>query len=217
VYDRAMTATLLALHGFTQNGANLRAELAELVARFDAGPRIECPDGPFVCAEASVERLQRMVGGARWPGPHLAWWDATDDGREYRGLDLACERLGEIVERALADGGRVGVLGFSQGAIATACLAALAAHGRFPRFDFAVLIAGRTPRADAIAPLFASPLPIPSLHVWGTRDALSSAAGSLAECFDAGTREIATWAGPHVVPTRGTAADAIVRFVARFC
>jgi predicted esterase len=211
-----MTTTLLGLHGFTQNGALMRAGLEPLTQRLHEGLRLVCPDGPMSCSEASVERLQSRVGGERWPGPHCGWFNASDDGREYVGFEAAHTLLAGHVERARAAGERVGLLGFSQGAIATACFAALAAHGRFPRLDFAVLVAGRTPRADAIMPLLAQKVALPSLHVWGERDALArETAGPLAECFDPGTRELAVWPGPHVVPTRGDAAEAIVRFLER--
>ena len=69
-------------------------------------------------------------------------------------------------------------------------------------------------RAEQLQPLFAGPLGTPSLHVWGERDAFAmSESPKLLSEFDAAGREVARWPGPHVVPTHGPAADAIVRFV----
>ena len=67
-----------------------------------------------------------------------------------------------------------------------------------------------------IVGLLGRPLAIPSLHVWGERDLLArDTAAQLVERFAPETREIAVWSGPHVVPTRGDGADAIVGFLAR--
>jgi pimeloyl-ACP methyl ester carboxylesterase len=204
--------TLIALHGFTQNGEQLRTHLRPLLARLPAQVRVEAPDAPHACSEAGRERLQRMLGGPSLPPPHLCWWDATDDGRIYRGWETSLERL-----RTLTDGGGAfGLLGFSQGAIVTAALAALAAHGEFPAPRFAVLVAGRKPRADLFQPLFDRPFATPSLHVWGERDLLGiSESVKLVEAFDANRREVATWPGPHLVPTHGPAAEAMLRFIAQ--
>ena len=108
----------------------------------------------------------------------------------------------------------VGVLGFSQGAMLAAATAALSARGELPAIRFAILIAGMQPRAELMQPWFATPIDVPSLHVWGLRD-LRSAPGSqaLVARFDPRTARTITWPGPHVIPTSGTAADAIVEFI----
>lgn len=204
---------LLALHGFTMNGGVMRFAIAPLAERFSSHVRVETPNGPNEVAADSVGRLQKALGGDHVPGPHCAWFDATDDGRVYRGFERTLQLLTGIVERAGTE--RVGLLGFSQGAILGASLAALAAHGRFPKLDFVVLVAGRTPRADDLVPLLASPLKVPSLHVWGERDVFQHADAQL-QVFEAESRTSAVWPGPHVIPTRGPAADAIVEFVNRY-
>jgi predicted esterase len=108
------------------------------------------------------------------------------------------------------------VLGFSQGAIAAAALAGLAAHGRFPALDYALLIAGRAPRSDDLRGLFDVPLTLPSLHVWGEQDGFAMGGSArLVELFDARTRDVTIWGGRHIVPTRGPASDALVRFIER--
>lgn len=203
--------TLIVLHGFRQNAAHLSEHLAPLCARLPHALSVVVLDGPHTCSEASLTRLAPFLGRDN-PQPHLCWWDATDDGREYRGFEQSLAYVRAQVEAAP---GPVGVLGFSQGAGFAASLAALAAHGSFPALQFVVLAAGRKPRALALLPLFEAPLTIPSLHVVGTRDPSLAYADRLAECFAPGQRELARWDGPHVLPTRGPGADAIVSFVTR--
>jgi predicted esterase len=212
---RAMSTTLIALHGFTQNGSIMRELLAPLAERL---PNVTCefPDGPNACSDTSVARMHQLLGGTPRP-PHRCWFDATDDGREYRGFEETKAELAQRIERhgGGRTGGRTGLLGFSQGAICGASLAALSAHGRFPKLDFVVLVAGRTPRSDEIAPLLDTPLAIPSLHVWGERDPIAQGhVQQLVERFDPATRKSIAWPGPHIVPTRGPGADGIVQFIA---
>jgi predicted esterase len=110
----------------------------------------------------------------------------------------------------------LGVIGFSQGALVAAVLAGLASRGDFPALRYVVIIAGRTPRADTLRPLFEHTLDVPSLHVWGERDPIATpAAAELAERFAPAQREVLVWPGSHRVPTRGEAADKIVEFVER--
>jgi predicted esterase len=210
---RAMT-TLLALHGYTQNGALLRAALAPLLPRLPPQLVLRCPDGPVECAPQSVDRMFAMLGGPRPPGPYRSWWNATDDGREYRGW----EQTRELLRSELQAAGAVGVLGFSQGGMLAAALAALAAHGELPAIEFAIVVAGQQPRAQLMQPWFAQPIAIPSLHVWGERD-VRSAPGSraLVQRFEPSHARTATWPGPHVIPTHGPGADAIVEFIAAYC
>ena len=206
-----MSTTLIALHGFTQNGAVMQGALEPLAARLPQHVQLACPDGPNPCAESSVERMHQFVGGARQAPPHLCWFDATDDGKQYRGFEETKKQLTELIE---ARGGRTGLLGFSQGAICAASLAALSVHGRFPKLDFVILVAGRVPRSDEVAPLLSAPLPMPSLHIRGERDPIAKGhVEALVEHFDAERRELVIWSGPHVVPTRGEGADAIIRFI----
>jgi predicted esterase len=193
----------------------MREALAPLAARLP-DVTFEHPDAPNPCSDASVERMHALFGGPKQP-PFRCWFDASDDGREYRGFEQTKAELATLVERAAsrAGGGRVGLLAFSQGAICGASLAALSTHGRFPKLDFVILIAGRVPRSDEIVPLLATPIAIPSLHVRGERDPIAKGhVEALVERFDPATRTFLTWPGPHVVPTRGDAADAITAFIA---
>lgn len=208
---------LLALHGYSQTATRFRRDLDPLLTRL---PTLEplLPSGPHECSLASVERLYSYQPRAqRPPPPYHCWWDASDDGRSYRGWEASVDSLRSSVGAALgARAPRFGVLGFSQGAMMAALLAALAARDEFPRPSFVVLVAGRTPRASDLRPLFEATLPFPSLHVWGERDPFAKyGSAALAERFAPEPREQCVWPGPHLVPTRGPAADAIVEFVGR--
>lgn len=205
-----MSLSLICLHGFTQNGQQLARQLASIAARLPPEIELIFPDAPHACAPASVSRLAAMFRMDPPPPPHCCWWDATDDGSEYRGWEISREQIRALCERP----GRVGLLGFSQGAILSTALAALHEHAQFPKLELAILIAGRTPRAKVFAPLLAAALHLPSLHVWGERDAgAAQACPALVEAFDARSRQVVTWPGPHTVPERGPAADAIVAWL----
>jgi predicted esterase len=205
-----MATKLLAFHGYTLNGAEMRKQLGALAARFGAEVELVCPDAPHACDPAGVDRLYAAQPSARTNPPHLTWWNASDDGSIYRGWEETCD----VVRAWMGDASSVGLLGFSQGAMLVAALAALSDRGELAPVRFAVMIAGRLPRAAALQPLFDRPIRVPSLHVWGDADRMTGPnAPALVERFDAATRKIARWAGPHVIPTRGHAADAIVDFV----
>ena len=210
----ASRITLLALHGYTLNGAQMRAALGPLAESLSEYVELVYPDGPHVCEAASVDRLYALTKAPRLPGPHLSWWDATDDGRVYRGIENTLEQMRELLERHQP----CALVGFSQGGILTAILAALSSRGEMPTVAFAVLVAGSLPRAESLLPLFETPVSVPSLHVWGERDSFStSRAPQLAQSFDVAKRETVRWPGPHVIPTRGEAAASIVDFVRRNC
>jgi pimeloyl-ACP methyl ester carboxylesterase len=169
------------------------------------------PDGTTVCETDSVDRMYALWKVPRLPPPYLSWWNATDDGRIYRGWESARDSIGELIAKHQP----AALLGFSQGAILASVLAALSARGEFPKLEFAVIIAGSMPRAESLSALFDIPIEMPSLHVWGERDALAaSRAAPLAERFAEAQRQTMIWPGPHVIPTRGPAAERILSFVA---
>jgi predicted esterase len=205
-----MTTTLLCLHGFTQNGAQLRKQLDPLLRQLASDVKVLCPDAPHACAQTSVDRLYAAWGTPRQPPPYLCWWDASDDGRIYRGWETTRERLAELCQAH----DRVVVLGFSQGAMLTAGLAALSAMGEFPSLAGVVIVAGRMPRSDALRSLFDAPVAVPSLHVWGERDVMAGpASAALLEAFEADTRSSVIWPGSHAIPVAGPAGLAVVEFI----
>lgn len=211
-----MALRLVCLHGFTQNGSVLADQLKGVSTRLPAAAQWVFPDGPHACKPESVQRLAAAFRMPEPPAPHCCWWDASEDGSEYRGWEASRELLLGLCARK-EPSERVGVLGFSQGAIAATALAALQQHGQFPALDFAILIAGRLPRAQAFAPVLQAPLAMPSLHIWGERDSGAlQASPALAQAFSEAQRLVVTWPGPHAVPQRGAAADAIVDWIGRF-
>jgi len=186
----------------------MRGELAFLEK---LGVELISPDAPNQCPAAQVDRLYSFWKAPRQPPPHCAWWDASDDGRMYRGWEATRDLVTPILES-----GPLGIVGFSQGAILATALAALAQHGKLPPIDYVVLIAGRTPRADVFTSFLVEPLRVPSLHVWGENDHMARDTSiELVERYDATTRKVATWPGSHRIPTHGPAAKAIEEFVTR--
>jgi predicted esterase len=204
--------TLVALHGYTLNGARMRGQMGELVGALAPYVDLFFPDAPHTCDPASVDRFYGTLDAPRFPPPHLSWWEASDDGKTYGGW----ERTEQAAQSWVRGASALGVLGFSQGAMLAATIAALSSAGAFPPVRFVVLVAGRKPRALAMQPLFETPIRIPSLHVVGDADRLTGPhASALVEHFDAQTREVHRWRGPHMIPTRGPAATAIVDFIRR--
>jgi predicted esterase len=208
-----MRTALLALHGFTMNGAGLRRLMSGLEARLSESVDLIFPNAPNVVSEPSVAELERRMAVPRGAPPHLQWWNASDDGRAYQGWDNSLALLREALERHPG----AGVLGFSQGAAAAAAVAALACRGLLPPVRFAVLVAGFTPRSEELAPLFSEQpgeqLEVPSLHVWGLKDPFGKHGPALVEKFSAASRQVLSWPGGHSVPQSGEAGDALVAFL----
>jgi len=205
-----MAHTVLAFHGYSLNAERMAEALRPLEHALAPGLRVVCLNAPHVCSAESVERLYAAFGGARQAPPHLTWWDATEDGSEYRGW----EETRELVREAIEHHAPVSLLGFSQGAIVAAAAAGLSQVGELPPVHAAVLIAGRTPRALALQHAFREPISVPSLHVCGERDERTlPLAQELAQHFDLASRESVIWPGGHVLPNRGPGFDAIVRFL----
>jgi predicted esterase len=211
-----MSTRLVALHGFTMNGAGLRHMLLELERRLAGVVELACPDAPHVASADSVAGLASLMGGFRAKPPNLEWWNASDDGHTYHGWQASRDTVRAELERPpLAAGTRLGLLGFSQGAAVAAVLAALAERGAFPRLSFVVLVAGFLPRAHDLEPLFEPPIQVPSLHVWGDADRFARHSPPLLERFSAETRQVLRWPGPHAIPSQGGEGDALVEFVRR--
>lgn len=204
-------AALLVLHGYTMNSESMRAHVAPLTAGFPADLEVVIPPSPHPCATESVDRFYAATGLTRFPPPYLTWWDASDDGTEYRGWEQSRDALAALIERHAP----ASVLGFSQGAIVASVLAAMASKGSLPGLSSVILVAGRTPRATSLASLFDEPIRVPSLHVWGERDGLATSSRELSLHFEESTRQVVTWSGGHRVPVEGPGAAAIAGFLRR--
>ena len=209
-----MSRTLLVFHGFTMNGEVMQKALAPLATALAPAVRLLCLNAPHTCSAATVERMYPGSNGAASSAPHLCWWNASEDGLEYRGWD----ETRELVSAALERYAPVSILGFSQGGILAAAVAALSCSGELPPVHGAVLVAGRKPRAARLQGAFKDAIDLPSLHVWGERDTLTGPyCEELVECFSPPDREVVRWPGGHVIPRRGPPFDAIVRFVLEHC
>jgi len=165
---------------------------------------------PHACPAEAVERFYGGSSLNRLAPPHLAWWDATDDGREYRGWEATREHVRALlVEHAPA-----GVLGFSQGAILGTGPRRSGGAREFPVAKVCRTDAGRTPRATVFQPLFDRALSLPSLHVWGERDGMAEGSRELV----AALRRIDQRSGHmngRIASPRRPGASAIVRFLER--
>ena len=107
-----------------------------------------------------------------------------------------------------------GILGFSQGA----AVAALAAS-HFHDLRFAILCSGYAPTAPPLAALLASPLPLPSLHIFGRADrqmAQAAPCEQLVELFGAEGRVVVEHTQGHIVPASNAYADRYVAFLRQF-
>jgi pimeloyl-ACP methyl ester carboxylesterase len=205
-----MPHTLLVFHGFTMNGEVMRSALEPLAAALEPKVRLVCLNAPHTCSAGAVERMYRGASEDSRSPPHLCWWNASDDGLEYQGWPETRDLVSEALDRYAP----ASILGFSQGGILAAAVAALSRRGELPRIRAAVLIAGRKPRAAQLQAAFMDPIAVPSLHVWGERDTLTGQyCEELVGCFSAPEPEVVRWPGGHMVPTSGPAFDAIVRFV----
>jgi predicted esterase len=161
-----------------------------------------------ICSDEAVERFYRGTGLRRGGAPYCTWWRANQDNTVYEGWDASLELVRALMEKHEP----VGIIGFSQGAMAATLVSALSARGDLPRLRFVVLVAGRLPRADAFQSLLAEPIGVDSLHVWGERDAFASeGAPELMQHFLAPASFV--WAGGHSFPTSGKAATAMLRFI----
>jgi predicted esterase len=204
-----MPLSLIVLHGYTMNGETMRGHMHALASQFPDDVNVVYASAPLTCSDGAVDRFYGGSTLKRLPPPYLTWWDSTDDGTEYRGWEAARDRVRQL----MGEQGPIGVLGFSQGAILASAVAAWSERGDLPPLRFAILVAGRVPRATALQPLFERPIRVPSLHVFGQRDGMADGSRELMTRFDESTREVATWDGTHRVPIDGPGADAIVGMV----
>lgn len=199
---------LLALHGFTQNGAWMRRQMGPLAERLGKLADLQFVDAPHECSGDTAQRLRSRADDRE--SKRLQWWNASDDGQVYAGWEETREKL----SRSIQGHATVGLIGFSQGAIAATAMAALAACGLGPKLDFVVLLGGAKPRSRVLVPLLAEPLPLPSCHVWGDSDLLMRRRSpELVECFQASGRISCQFPGGHAIPREGACADELVGFV----
>jgi predicted esterase len=202
---------LLALHGFTQNGAWMRRQMGPLAERLGQHAALQFVDAPHECTGEVAKRLRTRSDDQE--GKRLQWWNASEGGNVYEGWEETRDKMSRLIEGHAS----VGLIGFSQGAIVATAMAAWGAGGLGPRLDFVVLLGGAKPRSRVLAPLLAEPLALPSFHVWGDTDLLMRRrAPELVECFQMETRQVCQFVGGHEIPREGATADEIVAFVRKW-
>ena len=150
----------------------------------------------------------------------FAWFTGTFDGKKgtASGIDvsLALFREAQRVEIAQHGRGFDGIFGFSQGAITSSLLAALAADGKGPISPRFAIFAGGAPFSvfdEDSHELFARvvPMKIPTLHMIGQKDKTIDPALShqLEDLFDKNTRTQISHPFGHIVPSNDLSLDAL--------
>jgi len=190
----AGTGRILCLHGSGDTAAGLLTALAPLAA--------SCPGWAFDAIDA--------------PSGTGKWWTYAPGMRSYTATAYeGAEESIEVVEAKLISGGYIGVLGFSQGAMLTAILAARSALGEGAPLKLAICCAAALPKPyEGLlqrlrgAP---SPLPIRTLHTLSKRDGMNppNMGEDVAACFAAS--EVSWHDGGHAIPKDA----AIARFLER--
>ena len=215
---------VIVLHGFTRNGQDMRQKLAPLVAKLPQDTVVDFPDGPLQCTEEQVTRNYRLWRAPIPDGPHKCWWNASEDGLIYDGLDQSVKTLRQLVSEP-TDSDRtgtaanhsqtsLGIIGFSQGAIFAAILAALSRAGQFPALRFAVFIAGAPPRAECLQHYFSAPLSLPTLHIWGVRDPMARKhCPALFDLCNPTSSHRVKWSGNHSIPRDEQTVNHVARFI----
>lgn len=204
-----MKPRILCLHGYAMNSGWLREWCQPLEQRLAATAEFIYPQGPFVAPEeevrATTARFNMPLPEHRLgPGLNWCWYRASDEKPpRYHGIESSLEMLAALFER---EGPVAGVLGWSQGAVMTALLAALMARDPDTPFQFrwAVLCGGFLPGDGRYRDLFAPPLTLPSLHVLGARESefMKQQGERLAGAF-ANSERLVTPAG-HTLPVNHT-------------
>jgi pimeloyl-ACP methyl ester carboxylesterase len=213
VLENFSMTRLVALHGMTLNGATMQRQLGPLRSKLEQLADIDWLDAPHKCPEDSVQRNYDSWGMPIPDGPHLRWWDASEDGTQYAGWEQTRDLL---AERLAGDAPTI-VFGFSQGAIVATAAVTLSVCGMLPPIAGAILMAGLPPRARSITRHYRAPLELPSLHVWGTQDrVIGEGPERLAEWFAPRRRQVVTWEGAHSIPRRGPVGERILSFVRSF-
>eukprot|EP01064_Diplonema_japonicum_P000208 TRINITY_DN10149_c0_g1_i1.p1 TRINITY_DN10149_c0_g1~~TRINITY_DN10149_c0_g1_i1.p1 ORF type:complete len:227 (+),score=29.49 TRINITY_DN10149_c0_g1_i1:119-799(+) len=190
---------LLCLPGWRTNANILEIQLAGFLPQTEFEIQYDTIDGTFPATGPPDESIRTFFPNEKY----FEWWDRNKD-YTYVGVEETIDRIAEIMEKA--DPPYDGVLGFSQGGGLTSLLSAYCSlpgeDARFyKKFKFAILIAGFPPRDPALRPLYSDGgFPLPSIHIWGSADGLSTASASLARKFDQKSIQLHIHEGNHVVP-----------------
>lgn len=188
-----MKKKVLCLHGYAMTKdwlaewlAPIEDALADKVSFIYLQGPIECPEEEVrtIVTQFQVAMPESRIG----PGLNWCWYRATNDKPpSYLGLD---DSLNWIKQYCQNNGPIDGVLGWSQGAVMAAIMAAY--QQNVPDYDFgfdwAVLCGGFLPGDPALKLQFELPLAMPSLHVVGKKESefMLQRASRLHEAFQSG-------------------------------
>lgn len=202
---------ILALHGFRTSAKILQSQVAlsgGLKRILDEEAEVSYVEAPHPASGPAYPEVESFFPGL----PYFEWWHATKvttgevgsgvkDGTPmsekmelmpewtYSGVEEGLDHLEKYLE---AHGPFDGLMGFSQGASVCALMVMLQREGlrfqKFPRFNFAILIAGGKYMFEAYSPVYARACEAPS-----TRPLLSSASAVIGEEEDPGGPVPLSW------------------------
>jgi len=170
-----MSKTILCLHGYAMNSDWLRQWLAPIEAALADRAELIYPQGPIACPEAEVRAMAKQYQVAVpetriGSGQNWCWYRATNDKPPAY---LQLQETLAYMDRYFSENGPIdGVLGWSQGAVMAAVMAALQESDAVYDFGFkwAVLCGGFLPGDPEVKCFFESQLELPSLHVLGKKE-----------------------------------------------
>ena len=225
---------VLALHSFRTSGAIFAAQMRRagwLLPEGGAAPaaagvadgtgtvEVVFLDAPFEASGKLPPRIAEFFPD----GPYLEWWNASDDGTVYEGLEDTLAYVDDFVAR---EGPFDGVIGFSQGGTLAALLCALQERRRrlaspaaapaelTPEdFRFCICVCGLRSRLREHRQLYESGIRLPSLHFLGRADSLTAHSRRLVESFE--DPLVVEHGRGHVVPplAEGDGREALGRFL----
>ncbi|KAL9181522.1 hypothetical protein ACHAXT_010327 [Thalassiosira profunda] len=211
----AQPTRILCLHGFCSTASHLEGGLKALQKRMaKASPPIELHflQAPLALPIPEDTRQKAAASGRSLEDfQRYSWWDASDDGKEYRGWK---ESVAYVQDHMKKSGPFHGILGFSQGAVMASVMCASSPIESDLRF--ALLIGGFPPRDTELQKLMKeSPAlqKLNSLHIIGEGDDLVKPEWSkkLTEMFH--SPSVLLHPGGHYIPTSRSYCDQIIDFV----
>lgn len=166
---------IICLHGYAMNSKWLQSWLETIQQHLGDDYLLLYPQGPIECPAEEVRAMaarfnaslpeERIGRGKNW-----CWYRADEERPpHYHQIEITLDFLTDY----FAQHGPIdGIIGWSQGAVMTAILAALRQNEPESHFKFswAILCGGFLPGDVRYRPLFAHPLNLPTLHVSGEKE-----------------------------------------------
>jgi len=170
---------LLGLHGFRTSGDILRRQLSKWGPSLHELFDVDCIDAPLPCVgKSDVEGV--------FDGPYYEWFRFNKEFTEFYQLD---EMFSYITDYMKLHGPYDGLLGFSQGAIISGCLAGLQEKGlalqNVPPIRLVVLISPAQLRAPHLKQVYeGAAVKCPTLAFLGEKDWLKPAGTEALKSFE---------------------------------